>query len=529
MGMLKGLFARRVGQQGRSQHQDTPVRPVWERPPIPHPSPPPPPSSSGALLAHLAGGADRVVVVDTETTGVFPTDRVVEVAAVTLDLHGRVVDEWDTLVDPQRDVGPTFIHGVTASMLVGAPTFEQIAGDLAARLHGAVIAAHNLPFDARILAGEYRRLGVQFAVVGGVDTLAATRCKLAVACRQYRIPLEGAHAALVDARATARLLVAVAKQLQDGGLRPLTFVSAPATSGRSVRRATDTVVRAPGPFLAELSSRLHHAANDVGVAAYLDVLDRAMANLHLDGQERSALAEIADEFQLSAAQVEHAHTRWLDDAVEEAAANHVITLEEYDELCRAAAVLGVNQQRVDRATSHLRTGESTVTLEAGMKVCFTGAPVDPNTGVEVRRNVLEEHARRLGLDPVKSVTKNNCQLLVAADPTSRSGKADKARQFHHPVVSADDFLAAGPDSALPAVTTTVGQRDTLACSDCDRVWTRPRSRGRRPTLCPDCAPDETSTPHAPKRQETLLCSSCRREWVRIVQPGRKPSCCPTCT
>jgi DNA polymerase III epsilon subunit-like protein len=527
--MLKGLFNRRAGQ-GRTQQRDTdtPIRPVWERPPAPH-LPPPPPPSPGELLAHLAAGADRIVVVDTETTGVFPTDRVVEVAAVTLDLQGRVVDEWDTLVDPQRDVGPTFIHGVTASMLVGAPTFEQVAGDLAARLHGAVIAAHNLPFDARILGGEYRRLGVPFEVAGGVDTLVATRCKLADACRQYRIPLDGAHAALVDARATARLLVAVANQLHDGGVRPMTFVSAPASSGRTVRRATDSAVRAPAPFLAELSSRLHHAANDVGVAAYLDVLDRAMANLHLDGQERAALADIADDFQLSAAQVEHAHTRWLDDAVEEAAADHVITLGEYDELCRAAAVLGVDQQRVDQATSHLRTGESTVTLEAGMKVCFTGAPVDPDTGLELRRSVLEDHARRLGLDPVKSVTLKNCQLLVAADPTSRSGKANKARQFHHPVVSADDFLAAGPGATLPAVTTTVGQRDTLVCSDCERVWTRPRTRGRKPTFCPDCAPTEASTPATPERREALTCSACQREWVRINQPGRKPACCPSCS
>lgn len=69
------------------------------------------------MLSALAAGADRIVVVDTETTGVYPSDRIVETACVTLDLDGRVVDEFDTLVDPQRDVGPTWIHRVTPSML----------------------------------------------------------------------------------------------------------------------------------------------------------------------------------------------------------------------------------------------------------------------------------------------------------------------------------------------------------------------------------------------------------------------------
>jgi hypothetical protein len=55
----------------------------------------------------LRGFGDRFVVVDVETTGVLNSDRIVEVAAVTLSPNGQVVDEWDTLVNPGRDVGPT--------------------------------------------------------------------------------------------------------------------------------------------------------------------------------------------------------------------------------------------------------------------------------------------------------------------------------------------------------------------------------------------------------------------------------------
>src|SRR5690606_31489249 len=106
-------------------------------------------------LRAIAGGADRVVVVDTETTGVYPSDRIVEIAMVTLSLDGELLDVWDTLVHPQRDVGASYVHGITPSMVANAPTFADVAGDVGVRLAGACVAAHNLPFDSRMLMAEY--------------------------------------------------------------------------------------------------------------------------------------------------------------------------------------------------------------------------------------------------------------------------------------------------------------------------------------------------------------------------------------
>ena len=39
-----------------------------------------------SILQQCAGGADRFVVVDVETTGVYPSNRVVEIALITLSL-----------------------------------------------------------------------------------------------------------------------------------------------------------------------------------------------------------------------------------------------------------------------------------------------------------------------------------------------------------------------------------------------------------------------------------------------------------
>lgn len=66
-------------------------------------------------------------VIDTETTGFNCNDRVIEVAVVQLDARLTPADEWCTLVNPRRDLGPAWVHGITASDLRRAPSFAAIA------------------------------------------------------------------------------------------------------------------------------------------------------------------------------------------------------------------------------------------------------------------------------------------------------------------------------------------------------------------------------------------------------------------
>jgi DNA polymerase-3 subunit epsilon len=72
-------------------------------------------------------------------------------------------------------------------------------------------------------------------------------------------------------------------------------------------------------------------------------------------------------------------------------------------------------------------------LPAGATICFTGAMSMP-------REELELLATRAGLRPLGSVTKA-CQVVVAVDPTSMSGKAKKARQYGIPIIDEETFLA----------------------------------------------------------------------------------------
>ncbi|WP_197703697.1 hypothetical protein [Propionibacterium freudenreichii] len=83
----------------------------------------------------------------------------------------------------------------------------------------------------------------------------------------------------------------------------------------------------------------------------------------------------------------------------------------------------------------------------GARVCFTGSVIDAR-GTTISRSDMEQLAAEHELVAVPSVTRTRCDVLVAADTASRSGKARKALDLGKPVISAAEFLAwanpAGP-------------------------------------------------------------------------------------
>ena len=105
-------------------------------------------------------------VIDVETTGLFPEmhDRIVEIGVVYLSHDGQIQDHWTTLVNPERDVGPTRIHGITPSDVVGAPTFAELAPYVLRAVSGRIVVAHNADFDLRFLAHELQELAEGEAV-----------------------------------------------------------------------------------------------------------------------------------------------------------------------------------------------------------------------------------------------------------------------------------------------------------------------------------------------------------------------------
>ena len=151
-------------------------------------------------------------VFDIETTGLYANgnDRIIEIATVVLDNDMDVVERWETLVNPGRDVGPSHVHGISASDIADAPTFQDLAGDIWHRFEGTIPVSHNLLFDSRFIRAEFARSGFDLEGFEGICTLALMRSieigashRLLDCCRFFGIKLETPHCASDDAYACA--------------------------------------------------------------------------------------------------------------------------------------------------------------------------------------------------------------------------------------------------------------------------------------------------------------------------------------
>ncbi|AHH95912.1 exonuclease, RNase T and DNA polymerase III [Kutzneria albida DSM 43870] len=395
----------------------------------------------------MAGG---FAVIDVETTGLSADrhDRVVEVAVVRLDAGGQPEGEWCTLVNPQRDMGPQHIHRISAAQARLAPTFADIAGDLAAQLAGRVLVAHNLPFDARFVQAEYARLGsvAELAVAPGLCTMRlATELldspsrKLAACCAVAGVPLTNAHSALYDARAAAGLLRYF---LRDNGSTWQHLVDQalvwpwpvlPEPCGRRLLRGHTP--RAPIHFLARLVDRLPRVTEPPNADAYLAVLDNALLDRHVSDTEQDALVDTATALGLDREQVLGLHWNYLLGLARAAWADEVVTAAERADLVLVARLLGLAEQDVELALEQtLGQGDAheRFRLLPGDQVVFTG-----QTSVRPREQ-WEQVARERGLRVHGGVTKRT-RLVIAADPDSASGKAAKARTYGIPIVTEQAF------------------------------------------------------------------------------------------
>jgi DNA polymerase III subunit epsilon len=407
-------------------------------------------------------GVTPFAVVDVETTGFSPRlhDRMIEVAVVRMAANGTIEDEYVTLLNPQRDIGATQVHGLTAADVCQAPTFAEIVEDVATRLDGAILVGHNLRFDLAFLIAECTQAGYPLPAIPTLCTLRlayllapelASR-KLASCCANARIRLDGAHSALADARATARLLLAY---LQDGrargldsldafGCQPLPLPDRPwcqaTASGRCLRREQAATGRQERTtYLARLVDRLDTTGVvSAEAAAYLDLLDRALEDRRITELEADALLAIAQEWGLSRQQVTDVHHQYLRALAAAAWADGEISSAERRDLEAVCALLGVPPTMLASLlaapmpppTGHPAASQHQPTSSrlAGQSVCFTGALSGQLEGQPITRDQAEQLATAAGLIVAPQVTKT-LDLLVVADPDSLSSKARKARRY----------------------------------------------------------------------------------------------------
>jgi DNA polymerase-3 subunit epsilon len=421
-------------------------------------------------------GGPGFAVIDLETTGVFTRrDRIVEVGVVLLDVYGDVIEEWDTLVNPARDVGPTGIHGIRPRDLVDAPAFADIASQLADLLTGRVPVAHNVAFDLRFLLSEYSALGypqMPLRYQNGICTMHLARDYLPYSprslgdcCRTAGWEPDEQHAALADARASARLFHHYLGRVNgdepwlslvdeaptwDWPLVPGAGDGRPRLPRQQVRTDREARSRGAGPdhFLARLLPGLPRVTTPAAAESYLSVLDDVLADRRIDPGEADELVDLAVGFGLDRSSVGTLHRRYLLGLARAAWEDGQVTELERQDLFDVAELLGLPRAAVAEAIDAVRAyspssdtpspssdapdvPRGSLTLSAGDRICFTGDMSRPRTE-------LRAVAEAAGLVVTGSVS-GKTTVLVCADAASLSGKAQRARQLGTTVISEPKF------------------------------------------------------------------------------------------
>jgi DNA polymerase-3 subunit epsilon len=98
----------------------------------------------------IVGKSRPLAFVDVETTGLSPAaNRIAEIGVVTVD--GDRIDRWTTLIKVSRRRATESTDCAEALDTVPAPSFGDIATELARRLSGRLLVAHNARFDHAFL------------------------------------------------------------------------------------------------------------------------------------------------------------------------------------------------------------------------------------------------------------------------------------------------------------------------------------------------------------------------------------------
>jgi DNA polymerase-3 subunit epsilon len=213
---------------------------------------------------------DRIVVLDTETTGLsFKTgDRLIEIGCVEMVDMKRTGATLHLYLDPGRPVpyGAFAVHGISETFLAYQPSFEEVAyrfldfiGD------DAALVAHNAAFDIGFINGHLGELGLSLIDKRRViDTMVLARRRfpgqkatLDTLVKRFGIGghARDMHGALLDAEILADVFVSLAAGFQEQMIADATLArthakpdedelevdDAPAKSGQVARMTPEAI------------------------------------------------------------------------------------------------------------------------------------------------------------------------------------------------------------------------------------------------------------------------------------------------
>ncbi len=170
------------------------------------------------------------VVFDLETTGISTAKhKIIEIGAVKVE-NGEITDRFSTFVNPERPI-PFAIErltGISDSMVVDAPTIEQLFPEFVQFCEGAIMVAHNADFDMGFVKMVCNEQGFP-ADYTYIDTVGLARyllpglgkVTLDKVAKAVGAPLNNHHRAVDDAECTAHIFVKFLSMIKDRGFTTL--------------------------------------------------------------------------------------------------------------------------------------------------------------------------------------------------------------------------------------------------------------------------------------------------------------------
>ena len=164
---------------------------------------------------------DRYVVVDLEATSTGSKAKIIQVGIVVIE-DGEIVEQYATDVNPHEPLDSHIkeLTGLTDKRLAKAPEFSQVAGKIFELVKDGIFVAHNVQFDANLLAEflffegyELRTPRIDTVELAQVFYPQLEKYNLGILCQELGIPLEQAHTALSDAQATAELFLCMRQKM----------------------------------------------------------------------------------------------------------------------------------------------------------------------------------------------------------------------------------------------------------------------------------------------------------------------------
>ena len=409
-------------------------------------------------------------IIDVETTGFSPKmgDRIIELSIINVNEQGEILDSFETLINPKRDVGASWVHGITAEMVFDAPTFNEIADYVIELLEDSFIVAHNASFDLRFINYELQLAKTNTPELKGLCTLNLSRRilpdlpskKLALLCEYFDITIQNAHSAYHDCLATSQVFMKLLKMyVEEYGFGRFEreylldcqcrFGITKSNSSSRVEFKREHASNLQVTKIEKLQKMIHrlpdyHTSSNLPVHDYLNLLDEILADRMVTEEESQKLFALSKEFDVSQHDALEIHEEYLRRLVGVYLLDNVITESEFKDLSLVSKILGINDRLnliIDLEKVQLKSTINGVEREsdyAGKSVCFTGQLMSKLDGVPIDRKLAQELALQKGLT-IKSGVSSNLDYLIVADPHTQSSKAKRAKEAGVKIVAEPVF------------------------------------------------------------------------------------------